>query len=265
MHDRKGAKRDSDYISPLSEAEQKKTCRNPLAKNTGGVSETKIELNDMQILKIADVLKDTFESQLSSMVSVIVSKVTEGMQAQLSSLKAENNLLRDRVSQLEGRVHTLELAEDDAAQYSRRNCLCVSGLEEKENEDTEAVITKLFRQMDVNISIDEIDRCHRLGRKRSQPDTKKRPREIIIKFATYRARQKLYKKRTSLRSSRDTSNVYVNEHLTKKRGEIYYNARLLVRNNRARKAWTSDGSIFIEDLRGKIHRCESLGFLDQFM
>ena len=262
--DKKGAKRDSDYISPLSEAEQKKTCRKPLAKNTSGVPETKIELNDMQILKIADVLRDTFESQLSSMVSTIVSKVTEGMQAELSSLRAENNELRDRVSQLEGRVHDLELAEDDAAQYSRRNCLCVSGIEETENEDTDAVVTKLFKQIDVDINIDEIDRCHRLGKKRGQVDTKRRPREIIIKFATYRARQKFYKKRTSLRSSRATSGVYVNKHLTRKRSELYYNARQLVKNNRVRRTWTSDGSIFLEDLRGKVHRCESLDYLDQF-
>ena len=82
------------------------------------------------------------------------------------------------------------------------------------------------------------------------------PRDIIIKFTSYRARQKLLKNKSKLRS-KGFNNVYVNENLTALRDNIFYEARKLARDRLITSAWTSDGAIIVKDKHLKFHRLES--------
>lgn len=266
--------------SPLDQLELKKTktlliseeldCSINMAEhesNTDTADHTSptIRIGDDQMIEIAKLLKGTFQSQLEDMISKIVSGVVGGLQAQIVDLQKENTTLKDTVSNLEKRVELLETMEDRTSQYSRRNCLRISGIVESEGENTDDVVLKLVNDMKVNIKLDEIDRTHRLGKKpESFNNASARPRDIIIKFATYRSRQKMYKRRTSLRDHGKYKRTYINEVLTKKRGELFYNARLLIKNKAVKNAWTSDGSIFIEKHNEHIHRIETLSEFVKF-
>ena len=79
----------------------------------------------------------------------------------------------------------------------------------------------LARSIDVELSLQDIDRSHRP--ESGDIDTRK-PRNIIVKFATYRMRAKFYKARV-LTKSRGHRGVFVNEHFTKPRGKLMYQAR----------------------------------------
>ncbi|XP_052224264.1 uncharacterized protein LOC127839914 [Dreissena polymorpha] len=102
-----------------------------------------------------------------------------------------------------------------------------------------------------NLSIDEIDRTHRLG-PRKQVGSK--PRDIIIKFVSYRAQ--LYNVRTSAKKTDPYKKVYVNEALTRYRSEIFYDARKLASDKLVEGAWTHDGQVLVRDFKRVIHRID---------
>ena len=66
----------------------------------------------------------------------------------------------------------------------------------------------------VDFDLSEIERSHRVGKPRAWL-----PRDIIIKFSTYRTRQKIYKNRTVLKDC-GHKGVYINEDLTKHRNYL---------------------------------------------
>ena len=91
------------------------------------------------------------------------------------------------------------------------------------------------------------DRTHRLGRLSSRDRPRNKPRDIIITFATYRARQKLYKARTLTKDRNYRGGgVFINEHLTKARSELLYETRRRVQSKQLKSAWSSDGTILIK-------------------
>ena len=85
---------------------------------------------------------------------------------------------------MKSRVSKLETAAEAAEQYSRRNCLRISGYREDQNENTDNIVLDITSKLNTNL---EIDRGHRAGRPK---DTK--PRDIIVKVYTFRARRKVY-------------------------------------------------------------------------
>lgn len=73
--------------------------------------------------QIAQMLQDTFQQAVTDLVNSIVSGVLEGLNVKVASLEDENRQLRQR-------VQSLEEAADIAEQYSRRNCLRITGAAE---------------------------------------------------------------------------------------------------------------------------------------
>ena len=123
-----------------------------------------INLDETQILKIAEVLQSTFESKFTDMVSAIVSNVFGDVNTKVSALQHENDALNDKVVQLERRIDLLEKQNDANNQYSRRNCLRVSGIKEKPGEQMDSIAKRLSTEMKVDIDLKDIDNMHRLGR-----------------------------------------------------------------------------------------------------
>jgi len=138
----------------------------------------------------------------------------------------------------------------------------------------DSITKRLSTEIKVDIDLKDIDNMHRLGRQTPEtPSTgpltanmqlNSRPRDIIIKFTTYRARQAVFTHRAELKHSKIFARVFINEELTKTPGEVYYNAICLVKNERFQSAWTSNGIILVEDNSNRVHRCESMSELSKF-
>ena len=79
---------------------------------------------------------------------------------------------------------------DKQEQYSRRNCILIHGIPEKKNDDTDEAILKVIND-DVGESVDisGIDRSHRIGKFRPNNSN---PRPVIVKFARYHVRRKVF-------------------------------------------------------------------------
>lgn len=68
-----------------------------------------------------------------------------------------------------------------------------------------------------------------------------------MKFSTYNARRRLFLKCKDLRESEDTKHLFINDDLTMLRSKLLYDARCLVRTNKLRSAYASDGQIYVRD------------------
>lgn len=180
-----------------------------------------------------------------------VKSVTDDIRDELKQLREENEKLKTACCKLEVRVAKAEAANDSLEQYSRRNSVRISGIPVEENEDTDKIVLELADTMDVSLNISNLDRTHRIG------PTKKRKRDIIVKFATYRARQKLITERKKLRDMPDLDTVYINEDLTMARSKLLYDARRLVKAKLLKSAYSSDGRIFVKDNTDKRYLIQS--------
>ena len=239
------------------------------------VSQNKLSLPELH--QIADIVranlnsdmketvKDTIKEQLPDMANDIVSKVITGLNQRIVKLETENERLDKDIKELKkenktlkSNVAKLEKAVDAGEQYSRRNSLRMSGIEEETGENTDRIVLDIARAIGSDIDINEIDRSHGVGK----PKVGK-AREIIIKFSTYRARQKLYTNRTSLKDA-GYKGVFLNEDLTKPRMNLLYLARVKVKGRYLKGCWSSDGTILVKDNEDKIHRIMSNDDLADF-
>ena len=145
---------------------------------------------------------------------------------------------KDEIETLTNKIESLEKCSDDHEQYSRRNCLVLHGITEKDDEDTDQIVLDVIKEkMDITVTEADLDRSHRIGDKTKK---RKKPRAIIIKFSRYNVRKKVFTNKKSLKGS----NISITESLTKKRLEILKEARI---KHQFENVWTSDGKILFED------------------
>ena len=159
----------------------------------------------------------------------------------------------------------------DYEQYSRRNSLRISGLEEDQSEDVPQKVLDLFNdKMKVSPPVTpyHIHRIHRTG-----PEKTGVPRQVLVKFATYRVRDKVFRSKRNLKeetshvpspqtapsSNYETSKqkMFLNEDLTRARSNLLWRARLLKKDKVISDCWSWIGTILIKNTAGKIIRSVS--------
>ena len=213
-------------------------------------------LSDQDILKIGAVLKQLVIEDVKKLVTVQVESATQ-------TLKTELKSVQDRCTNLEKEVSALKVKNDDIEQYSRRMCLRIAGIKERENEN-------------VNINGDDIDRAHRVGRRtgsggatngdeNEQGVTSGQIREIIIKFTNSSARLRLLQGRTKLRDNH-INDIFINEDLTPARKELAYECRKLKRTRQSNvdKTWVYAGYPHIVDKSGNKVKITCMSDLDEY-
>lgn len=200
---------------------------------------------DIDYSYIVKIVTSILEPSISAMVTGAIQAAMNPFQAELQKVRQENIDLQQENVKLKTRVTNLETHLDDLEQYSRRNCLRISGIAERKDENTDNIIVKLAKDLGSDLSISDIDRSHRVGR----PSTSGRPRQIIVKLISYRARASLYDKRRVMKNAPVFQNIFINEDLTPKRNQMLFEARQAVKRKEIIGAWSFDGKIFIRDKR----------------
>ena len=224
--------------------------------------------------QILQITKDSFKSQISDLVTSVVSGVLEGLNKKLDDLEKQNDDLRkenqDIIKEnkdLQKRVTKLESAVDAAEQYSRRNCLRISGMKEGAFENIDTIVLDIAKAIGVDLDIRDVDRSHRLGRPGTVAEPRTKHRDIIVKFSTYRVRNTFYKART-LTKDRGYKGVFVNEDLTKNRSKLLFEARRRVKSGQLNSAWSTDGTVLIkstnDDGNDVVTRVNSLSDLPEY-
>ena len=143
---------------------------------------------------------------------------------------------------------------DDLQQYSRRDCLEVSGITKVPNENLRTLITELGALIDVKLTLDEISTVHRL------PDTVKIKDRLIVKFTRRDKRNELYSSRRKLhgKTTKDipslahksttsgTSRIFINESLTANRRRLFSRVNDFKKAQKFKFIWTQNGKIHLK-------------------
>lgn len=213
------------------------------------------ELKQIMLPEIKQTVRDEIpdiETIVHNAVQSAVKAVTDVMDQKIEQLAADNVILRKDnenlvklCSNLENRVAKLEASNDALEQYSRRNSVRISGIPQREQEDTDKIVLDVARSMDVPLDITDIDRSHRVG------SDKNRRRDILVKFMSYRARQSLLTERKKLRNTEGMKDVFINEDLTSSRSKLLFDARRLVKAKVLKSAYSADGRILVRDFADK--------------
>ena len=106
-----------------------------------------IHIPPSEMLKLSEMLKETFRGEISTMVTDIITGVLQGLQDRISSLEKSNSEMRKENKSLTARVAVLESQADHAEQYSRRNCLRISGYHAQINENTDGSIPNIQHEI----------------------------------------------------------------------------------------------------------------------
>ena len=229
---------------------------------------TKTLQKDIEELKAAMNMMSSEMATLTKQQSIITELLEE-----IKRLKLQNGEQQKRIVDLEDRVSDLE-------QYSRINDVIISGFEVRpqsyrqavmglesegngdHEETTEKQVTAFLRSKNISIDESSIEACHVLP-SRTLMNKPSMP-VMIIRFANSKHKVELLKQGRNLRGT----NVYINEHLTKKNAEIARKARWLRKQGKIQSTWTASCKVFImplgapENARGLC--VKSIDQLDKF-
>ena len=138
------------------------------------------------------------------------------------------------MSKINESIEELESKIDLQEQYSRRNCILTHGIAENKEENTDQqAIDFINDSLDIKINEIDIDRSHRIGR---YDKAKKKARPIIVKFARYNVRGRVFREKRKLKGTGKS----ITESLTTKRTGQLNDAREKYGFN---NVWSYDGKI----------------------
>lgn len=147
----------------------------------------------------------------------------------LKELESNSQKSSDTITYLTDGLNNLE-------QYGRRNNLRLNNVHLDNDSDSQRVVMDIINRAlseEESITASDIDRCHPIGK-----PNRKGNRQVIIKFASYKAKEKVYSARFNL------SNVYITEDFTPTYQKVVNKLVMMKKAKRVRKFWTIDGKIF---------------------
>ena len=179
-------------------------------------------------------------------------------QASIVDLTKEIMALQSTVKERDLKIAELEKRLDDVEQYTRMEDVIISGLKVKprsyaraaaadgtvsedapleEQQTLEMQVIAFFNDNDIVVDQHNIAACHTLPSK----DRNVKP-AIIMRFANRKYKDLLLKQGKKLKGT----DVYINEHLTKKNGDIAKQARFLRKQKKIQSTWTRNCKVMIK-------------------
>ena len=197
----------------------------------------------------------------------------DNMSGELTKVAVQQKQIMDLIKEVQSlkqlnieKDKTIALLEDrvaDIEQYSRMNNIIVSGLRtthrsyarvaaaengvaereglpsesETESLSLEQQVVGFFESKGIVVDRSDIEACHTLPTK-----IKGATRPIIIRFTNRKNKTAILKQGRKLKGTE----VYINEHLTKRNGEIARRARILKKQEKIQSTWTASCKVFIK-------------------
>lgn len=198
---------------------------------------------------------DEIRRSLSFMSAEIAKLASQ--HSHLVGLIEEVGLLRKMVEERDKKIVELEKKFNDLEQYTRRDDVLISGLKTQHrsyaqataNEVTtddapleqllslEQQVVNFLQSKNFDVQTEDISICHTLPVK-----SVKFKSPIVIRFISRKMRNNVLMQAKKLKGT----GVYINEHLTKKNGDIAREARLLRKQKGILATWTRNGNVWIK-------------------
>ena len=187
-------------------------------------------------------MKDTFLAEINELKNTV-----KQLEKRNDELSLQNEQLSSKINDLAVKFEKQDDYIQDVDAYERRDCVIISGgnlPKGTEDEDPGRVARKAIKDhLKIDLRINEINVCHRLGKK--NPNSSEDSRPIIIKLHN---RPIKYELRKASLEHRETANLFVNESLTPYRRTLFYNLRRLRKQvkDKIQQCYTHDGIIYIK-------------------
>lgn len=164
---------------------------------------------------------------------------------------------RDELAQTthkhEETLYRIECSLDETQQYLRRDCLEVTGVPMRAQDNPNQIVKEIGSLIGVEIDDSDIAIAHKL------PNTRKVKNRLIVKFLRREKREEVYKKRKNLvgknsshlplvaeSNNSENSKIYINESLTNYRKRLFGRIKEYKRANNVKYLWTSNGKIMLK-------------------
>ena len=189
------------------------------------------------------------EENIISTINCLKEEIINLKDIVIKRLQEENKKLREKCSKLENDVISNESSVNALEQYGRRNNIVVSGipLHVSDRDLEETVISVLF-DIEVNVSPNDVEAYHRIGK----PDSNK-SKKTIVRFLNRKHCKKALLNRRKLQnldkekhSFSQNTKVFINENLTVMNENIAFNGRKLKRSGLVYACFTIDGIVRIK-------------------
>lgn len=198
----------------------------------GPKKDTAVDIEAAVKLAVMQALQD--KGMLATLAALVKDTIVSEMRKTLEENTRVISELKDALVEKDKTIGVLENKIDDLEQYQRRQCLRVFGVSETDGEDTDKLAIDVAKKIGVDLSVNDIDRSHRIGRKETD-----RPRPVIVKFVSYRKRNELFRSKKNLRGT----GIVIREDLTKKRHALLQEA---ITKFGLKNVWTQDGAIIVK-------------------
>lgn len=175
-----------------------------------------LESQERTFRSALDVVTKQFQARISSMEGTIseLTKSLEFTQAEVLDLKREADHLKKSNSDSQAKIQDYIMKTNDLEKrfnyqedYSRRNNLRISGLEEPQNNETWEQTTTRVSELFINklqLPAMNLERAHRVG-----PASSSRPRTVVVRFERFGDRETVIRNARKLKGT----GVYINEDL----------------------------------------------------
>jgi len=175
--------------------------------------------------------------------------------------KNDNNILQSRMNVLASTINHLEASIDELEQYTRRECMEISGIPVEEDEDTTEIVQQVARLVDLDIRGNEISTSHRLppGKPWTDKEGKvhqPKPPAIIAKLVCrddptefYNSHFKLKGKSTydlDCISTGISNSIFISESLNPSRKKLFRSCLKVKKELDFRSISTHNGQIFLK-------------------
>lgn len=171
----------------------------------------------------------------------------------LDEVLEEMRTIKDRQKNLEKENETLRYqlktvsqVVEDLEQYTRNRNIQIDGITPDDDENLREMMITIGKKIEVDIEDKAIDAIHRI------PSQNEKNSPIIVQFTTRQIREKIM---TNIKNTKITTKdlgrkgeertVFVNEHLTKNKKQLMFEARKLKKTNEYMFLWSKNGKIFI--------------------
>ena len=162
-------------------------------------------------------------------------KAFEKLGSNLSVARQVNSVLRERVTSLERQCWS-------NSQYSRRECLELTGIPETSDNNTlESTVLKIFERLEVKVDLSNVKDCHWISSKNG-------PKRVIVKVSKRKDASKICSSKRKLKdmdltSTGITKPVYINDSLCTYYQMLWRKCKSLQTNKLIHSFWVTHESI----------------------
>ena len=172
----------------------------------------------------------------------ILQKTVEELVSRNTQLESSLAVTSNVNDQLLKRIIDLERQTNANSQYSRRECLEISGIPSSVGHDQlEGKVCEILKSIDVEVPPNKIEACHRL-----------KNNQTIIKFSSRKDCKKVLENRSKLKVSDKTTlgfdqdhRIFINESLCPEYRFLFWKCRELFKRSKVFSYWTFNGVIKI--------------------